>query len=85
MEKITKTRRKSGNNDNCRYDNYYSRGVCLGEIKKKQPETEDTKPEKSEAFGFNDGLEEKTELEVKVEKNTFPNKRRRGSKGDDNL
>ena len=36
--------------------------------KKKQPETEDTKPEKSEAFGFNDGLEEKTELEVKVEK-----------------
>ncbi len=43
-------------------------GSLFGGDKKKQPETEDTKPEKSEAFGFNDGLEEKTELEVKVEK-----------------
>ena len=43
-------------------------GSLFGGDKKKQPETEDTKPEKSEAFGFKDGLEEKTELEVKVEK-----------------
>ena len=31
-------------------------GSLFGGDKKKQPETEDTKPEKSEAFGFNDGL-----------------------------